>query len=413
MELSSFHLQSLFVRATEGILVTNSRGIMELVNPAAELIFGYKEDELIGKPVELLIPERFHAHHTGLRQEFYSHPSHREMGTGRDLFGRKKDGTDIPVEISLSHYKVGDELFVTAFIVDITRRKEAEQRVIQKQKELERVTNQIRKLNTELELRVEERTHILKEALQKLEQSQNELHKSLDKERQLNEIKSRFVSMASHEFRTPLSAVLSSASLLSRYTGADEQAKRDRHINRIKDSVKHLNDILEDFLSLGKLDEGRIEADLSSFNLSELVEEIMADMSLLLKKGQQLNCNCEGEIPVYSDKRLLKNIMINLVSNAIKFSGENSPIDILIDAAVPEAVIRIRDHGIGISKEDQKHLFSSFFRGSNAANIQGTGLGLHIVKRYVDLLTGTVHLQSEQGAGTTVTVRFPITKNNT
>ena len=132
---------------------------------------------------------------------------------------------------------------------------------MKKQNELEKVTFEIRKLNTELEKKVDERTHILKEALEKLEQSQSELHDALDKEKQLNEIKSRFVSMASHEFRTPLSAVLSSAALLSKYTKEDDQEKRNKHIDRIKDSVKHLNDILEDFLSLGKLDEGRITAD--------------------------------------------------------------------------------------------------------------------------------------------------------
>ena len=136
-----------------------------------------------------------------------------------------------------------------------------------KQNELEKVTFEIRKLNTELEKKVDERTHILKEALEKLEESQTELHEALDKEKQLNEIKSRFVSMASHEFRTPLSAVLSSAALLSKYVKEEEQEKRNKHIDRIKDSVKHLNDILEDFLSLGKLDEGRISTDPSEFNL--------------------------------------------------------------------------------------------------------------------------------------------------
>lgn len=408
MDLSTFHLQSLFVHATEGIIFTNSRGEIELANPYAEKIFGYSTEELIGKPVEILIPQRYHHHHADLRNEFYKKPSHREMGSGRDLFGKKKDGSDIPVEVSLSHYRQDDQLYVIAFVVDITKRKEAEQGLLHKQRELERVSNEIRKLNTELELRVEERTYILKEALQKLEHSQNELHKSLDKERQLNEIKSRFVSMASHEFRTPLSAVLSSASLLSKYTNTEEQQKRDKHINRIKDSVKHLNDILEDFLSLGRLDEGRIEADPTRFDLNELVRETIGNLQLILKKGQNIRCNCDGERMILADKKLLKNIFINLLSNASKFSPENSSIEIDLDTDTRFASLQITDHGIGISYEDQKHLFSSFFRGSNAANVQGTGLGLHIVKRYVDLMGGTVHLQSEQDKGTSVTVRFPV-----
>ena len=152
----------------------------------------------------------------------------------RDLFALKKNGEEFPVEISLSHYRKDNELFVIAFIVDITLRKEVEQNLVKKQNELEKVTYEIRKLNTELEKKVDERTHILKEALEKLEQSQTELHEALDKEKQLNEIKSRFVSMASHEFRTPLSAVLSSASLISKYTKEDDQEKRDKHIDRIK-----------------------------------------------------------------------------------------------------------------------------------------------------------------------------------
>jgi signal transduction histidine kinase len=156
---------------------------------------------------------------------------------------------------------------VIAFVVDITHRKEIERSMLHQQKQLEKVTNDIRRMNTELEGKVEERTIILKEALQRLEQSQAELSEALDKERQLNEIKSRFVSMASHEFRTPLSSVLSSASLIGKYTTTEQQANRDKHVNRIKESVKHLNDLLEDFLSLGKLDEGKIGAQKGLFQL--------------------------------------------------------------------------------------------------------------------------------------------------
>lgn len=404
------HLASLFTYATEGIILANNKGNIVLINPAAEKMFGFSSTELENQPIETLIPERFKHHHMDLRNGFYAAPSNREMGQGRELYGRRKDGVEIPVEVSLSHYRYDDELFVIAFLVDITRRKEIEQNLLNKQRELEKVTNDIRKLNTELELRVDERTHILKEALQKLEESQHELNEALDKERQLNEIKSRFVSMASHEFRTPLSAVLSSASLLSKYTRGEEQEKRDRHITRIKDSVKHLNDILEDFLSLGRLDEGRVAADPSEFNMKEMISETLADMKLLLKPGQSFKTKYEARETLYADKKLLKNILINLLSNAIKFSGENSEIELNASTNNNHAIITIADHGIGISEEDQAHLFSSFYRGSNANNIQGTGLGLHIVKRYIDLMDGAVHLQSEQGKGTAVTINFPCTQ---
>lgn len=407
-------MNSLFENATEGIILTNGRGQIILANPAAMRMFGYAAEELGGNSIEILLPRDTREKHIGLRNGFHQHPQNRSMGSGRDLYACRKDGSVFPVEVSLSHYKKEEETFVIAFVVDISHRKEIENNLVRKQKELESVTHQMRKLNTELERKVDERTYILKEALQKLENSQIELSEALDKERQLNEIKSRFVSMASHEFRTPLSAVLSSASLLSKYTKEDEQEKRDRHINRIKDSVKHLNDILEDFLSLGRLDEGRVAADPAEFNLKELISETLADLKLLLKNGQKFQYVYDGSEIVNADKRLLRNIIINLASNAIKFSGEYTQVEIAVHVNEHNAEIKVIDNGIGISEEDQEHLFSSFFRGSNAANIQGTGLGLHIVKRYTDLMNGTVHLQSKLGLGTTVLITFPTNqqKNN-
>ena len=400
-------MTSLFENATEGILLTNSKGQIILVNPATERLFGYASEELKGKFIEILLPGDVRDRHIEMRDGFYKHLQNREMGSGRDLYASKKDGSVFPVEVSLSHYQKEGETFVIAFVVDISKRTEMQENLIKKQKELEQVTSQIRKMNSELEQKVDERTFILKEALEKLEQSQKELKEALDKERQLNEIKSRFVSMASHEFRTPLSAVLSSASLLSKYTREEEQEKRDRHIKRIKDSVKHLNDILEDFLSLGRLDEGRIGADPSSFNIKETIVETVSDMKLHLKAGQYFSFEFEGIETQHTDKKLLKNILINLLSNAIKFSGEGAEIKLMCQAGEEDTSICIIDQGIGISEKDQKHLFSSFFRGTNANNIQGTGLGLHIVKRYIDLLGGTVNLHSKQNIGTRIEIKFP------
>ncbi len=412
MTIDSTHLTSLFENATEGIILTDGEGKIILVNPAAQRMFGYNADDLIGREIEVLIPDRYKPHHKDLREGFYEHPQNRVMGHGRDLNARRKDGSDMPVEVSLSFYKRKGELFVIAFIVDITERKKIENSVLRQQKELEKMTDDMRKLNTHLEAKVEERTIILKEALQRLEQSQEELSEALNKEKQLSEIKSRFVSMASHEFRTPLSTVLSSASLLSKYTSAEEQDKRNRHIGKIKSSVKHLNDILEDFLSLGKLDEDKVRATPAEFDLKELITETIDEMKGLLKKNQDIRFEYNGIVSVYSDKKLAKNILINLLSNASKFSGEEMPIEIKCNVQNDSAIISVTDHGIGIPKEDQHHLFSSFFRGGNVTNIQGTGLGLHIVKRYIDLLSGRVHLQSELNKGTTVTFQIPINNNN-
>ena len=410
MPIDATHLTSLFENATEGILLTNGEGNIVLVNPAAERVFGYKASELVGKPVEVLLPDNIKPHHRQLRESFYEQPSNRVMGHGRDLYGKRKDGSKIPVEVSLSFYRRENELFVIAFIVDITQRKKIEQNILDQQKELEKMANDMRRLNAQLEAKVEERTVILKEALQKLESSQQELSEALEKEKQLSEIKGRFVSMASHEFRTPLSTVLSSASLLSKYTTTDDQEKRNRHVEKIKNSVNHLNDILEDFLSLGKLNEGKVEINVSEFDLHSFLDDTLDEMKGLLKKGQHFVFNHDGTDQAWSDKKLLKNIIINLVSNASKFSKEDEPIEIKSRITNEAMQLEIKDTGIGISEEDLEHLYSSFYRGKNAVNIQGTGLGLHIVKRYVDLLNGTIEIDSKLGEGSKFCITIPLTK---
>jgi PAS domain S-box-containing protein len=408
MELDKSHITSLFENATEGFVVTNGFGDIVLVNPSACRMFDYSIEELVGQKIEILIPSQYKHSHIGQRDAFYQEPRNRVMGHGRDLHGERKGGKTFPVEVSLSTYRHDGERFVIAFIVDITHRKEIEKNIVLQQLQLERVTNEMRQLNAELEAKVEERTTILKEALQRLEQSQEELSEALDKERQLNEIKSRFVSMASHEFRTPLSTVLSSASLLSKYTTTEDQEKRSRHINKIKASVKHLNDLLEDFLSLGKLDEGKVGAIITEINLVDILNDTIEEMKGLTRDGQQLVYQHQGDEMIESDKKLIKNIMINLVSNAIKFSDPESEIRVTSTVKQSSATISVMDQGIGISPEDQGHLFSTFFRGKNAINIQGTGLGLHIVKRYLDLLGGKVSIQSDLGKGTTITFTIPV-----
>ncbi|WP_207515676.1 sensor histidine kinase [Longitalea luteola] len=407
MNIDATHLTSLFEHATEGIILTNGEGKIILINPAAQRTFGYTENEIIGSLIEVLIPERFSKHHKELRAGFYEQPQHRVMGHGRDLYGRRKDGMEIPVEVSLSFYKRDEELFVIAFIVDITHRKKIEESIQTQQKQLEQMTTDMRKLNAELESKVEERTMILKEALQELEKSQRSLSEALDKEKELNEIKSRFVSMASHEFRTPLSTVLSSAALASKYTQPEDQDKRERHLKRIKDAVKHLNDLLEDFLSLGKLEEGKVQVTTEQIDLKEFLEEVTEEMKTIIKKDQQIHVTCQSEGLFVTDKKLLKNILINLLSNAIKFSGEGSSVWVNADLKNSKLSLLVKDEGIGISEDDQQHMFVSFFRGRNATNIQGTGLGLHIVHRYVGLLQGKISLESKLDKGTTITIELP------
>jgi len=407
MQVDPTHLTALFENATEGIILTNSAGKIVLINPAGQRMFGYSAEEIIGKPIETLVPLKVKHDHVKLREHFYDHPQNRVMGHGRDLFGRRRDNSELPVEVSLGFYNKNGELFVIAFVVDITTRKNIETNLLAQKKELGTLAMAMQRLNAELEAKVEERTLILKEALEKLEESQKELNDALEKEKQLSELKSGFVSLASHEFRTPLSTILSSASLISRYPERGEQDKREKHVKRIKDSVRHLNNILEDFLSLGKLDDGKIQAHPEMFLVDEFLKQVLDEFSGTEQPGQQLLLENYATGSFCSDKRIIRNILINLVGNAIKFSGDNSKIKIVASYAKETLSLSVEDEGIGISQADQEHLFTSFFRGKNAANIEGTGLGLHIVKRYLDLLNGTLTLKSELNEGTIITCTFP------
>jgi len=407
IESDQSQTNALFEHATEGIILTNGKGEIVLINPAALNLFHFEKDELLGKSIEILIPQRLGGAHVKYREGFYKAPSNRSMGHGRDLKAKTREGTEFPVEVSLSYYKQKDEFFVIAFIVDITARKQYEHELVQRKEQLENITTDIRLLNAELENKVDERTMILTEALQQLEQSQQELSETLNKEKELNEIKSRFVSMASHEFRTPLSTVLSSAALIAKYTKEEEQANRDKHVKRIKESVKHLNDLLEDFLSLGKLEEGKVKTEFAFFNAKDFINEVTEEMKPVLKPNQFIKFTFAGADNFFTDKRLVKNILINLLSNAIKFSKEGDEIKLECNNTAGQLVIHVIDKGIGISREDQQHLFTSFFRGNNAGTIPGTGLGLHIVKRYASLLKGEIELESAVGVGTTITVTIP------
>jgi PAS domain S-box-containing protein len=407
MRADPTHLTALFENATEGIILTNGVGNIVLINPAGDRMFGYDVNELIGKPIEILVPVNVRHDHTALRKGFYLKPQNRVMGHGRDLHARRKDGSELSVEVSLGFYEKDNEMFVIAFIVDITTRKNNERNLQAQQKELENMAVAMQKLNAELEMKVGERTIILKEALEKLEESQQELHAALKKEKDLGELKSSFVSLASHEFRTPLSTILSSAALVSRYPDLTDQDKREKHVKRIKDSVKHLNQILEDFLSLGKLNDGKTSAQPENFDVGYFLSQVIDEFEGTEKPGQQIVLKNQSTGTFNSDKKIIRNIVINLIGNAIKFSGANSRIDIVARIKNTKLEISVSDQGIGISPSDQEHLFSSFFRGKNAANIEGTGLGLHIVKRYLELVGGRIRLESELNRGTTFECLFP------
>lgn len=249
---------------------------------------------------------------------------------------------------------------------------------------------------------------IVTERTFELKQAHVELEKALEKEKQLNELKSRFLSMASHEFKTPLTSILSSASLIEKYTEASAQSMRQKHVDRIKSSVVNLTNILNDFLSIEKIESGLIKHDIAELSLDEFINSLIDELAPLLHKNQVIKYEHNGNLKIYVDQHLLKNVLINLLSNAIKYSLDGK--DIIIKSRCEENKLKIDviDEGIGIPDEDKIHMFERFFRAGNASNIQGTGNGLTIVKRYLDLLGGSINFESEIDKGTRFFVEIPV-----
>lgn len=392
--------KAFFDYASIGIIMVNSRLEILLANQFAGKIFGYESSELLGERIDILIPGRFHTAHESHREKYLINPQNRPMGLGEDLFGKRKDGSEFPVEISLGPYKLNGDVYIISFISDITVRKSNEDSIV--------------KLNEELERKVLARTEDLDDAIKKLqrqvketEAARVELTKSLDKEKELNTLKSRFVSMASHEFRTPLSTITSSAYLLQKYVTTEDQPKREKHLERIFTSVNTLNDILEDFLSVGKIEEGKTAVKYLELNIVDILQGLINQISPILKKNQNIVYVHHGPELINTDPALLKHIVINLISNAIKFSNENSTIEIKSINTDESWFLHIQDQGIGISESDQRNLYERFFRGNNASHIQGTGLGLHIVAKYVQLMKGEIVCHSMVDKGSEFVVCFP------
>ena len=374
----------LFMTAAEGLVVIDQNGMIIMQNPSLGRMFGYGEDELVGQRLEQLLPASMHKKHEAHRASYDKRPVQRSMGIGMHLRGQRRDGSVFPVEVSLNHFQVGDKRYVMALVSDITLRFKAEE--------------ELRRTNEELEDRVEQRTAELRAA-------EDSLRGSLEKEKELHALKSRFVAMASHEFRTPLSTIMSSVDLIARYTGGEE--KVEKHVTRIRTKVRELTAMLNEFLSLERIEEGQVLVNNCTFDIVHHCIEQLEELRGLAKPGQSIEYDHTGEErTVCTDRQMLGHVITNLVTNAVKYSPENAPIHMRTRLAGGRLTIEVADQGMGIPAEDQQHLFERFFRGSNVMTIQGTGLGLNIVKRYIDMLGGTITFRSGPG-GTVFTVDVP------
>ena len=401
-------LNILLGAVSEGVIIVDEHQKIVKANESVEQIFGYGKNELLNKPLNTLIPPNYRSAHKVHFASFIDQNGFRQMGHGGNFFGIRKDGNIFPLEIGLNNFSIRQNNFVMAIIADITNRK---------QQELER-----QKLNEKLELEVRKRTKDFEEAITDLKKLNIKLEKenikrikaekeakmALKKEKELNDLKTKFLSLVSHEFKTPLSAILTSSILLGKYGLTEQQPKRDKHIKTITEEVHYLNNILNDFLSVEKLDKGQYKYKFNEFKLSKVVNEVIYNANMLLKEGQVITYPKDiDDLSIDQDEKVLELALTNVINNAIKYSPENSTITIDISQDEQMTTFQIKDQGIGIPKQDQKNIFNRYFRAENALFTEGTGIGLNIVKGHLENLKGNITFKSKEAIGSTFILKLP------
>lgn len=480
---------------SEGIIVVDTKQVIMATNSAAEEMFGYDRDELIGKHLDTLIPQRYQRHHNHHVDSFIKKSEKRQMGHGRDLHGIRKNGEEFSVEAGLNPFELFGSTYVMALIIDITERKMREKELSHWARIFDESLNEIYVFDTEslrfsnvnkeaqrnigytmeematmtpvdikpkfdksefqnliapllegkkaklkfetvhcrkdgttypvevhlqpsamgkknvfvaIILDITERKNYTLKLEKTVEDRTKQLREALIKEKELNELKTRFLSLVSHEFKTPLSAILTSVTLLGKYTLTEQQEKRDKHVTTIRNKVKYLNTILNDFLSVERLESGKVNYKVEDFPLSKIVNEVIYNANMLLKTGQRIRYpeNIDDLIVAF-DEKTLELVLSNLIHNAIKYSPEDSTIDLLVEKDEDRLWLKIVDEGIGIPKSDQKHIFNRYFRAENALLTQGTGIGLNIAKQHLENLGATLEFFSEENKGSTFIVNIP------
>jgi two-component system, LuxR family, sensor kinase FixL len=388
-------LKAIIENAIDGIIVIDEDGYILLVNPSACSLFGYTTKELYGENIGMLMPPPDSDLHNEYLQRYRRTKQPHIIGIGREVMGQKKNRSLFPVRLAVSEVKYYGKSGYVGIIHDVSLEKEAEMKLQQH--------------NSELESVIDERTRFLQNMVQTLEQTKEEVKASLSREKEFNQLKTRFVSMASHEFRTPLSSILLSASLVEHYYDRLDKGKIFLHLEKIKSAVNSLAEILNDFLSVEKIESGKLIAVRTNFDIKKLCGEIVEEMQMQAKSHQKIDYIHVGKVStICLDNNLLRHCLINLISNAIKYSCGEKVIEVKTEVIKSKCRIVVKDNGIGIPKQDQVHLFEAFFRAQNTIDIEGTGLGLNIVKRYTDLMNGQISFESSENIGSVFTLTFPV-----
>lgn len=368
-----------------GVLLINQKGIVLEFNKSSLLLLNQTSKKLENNKLSEVLPKTYRIQFEEYFKNCFDVKT-KKYGKFEIVLKSKSSVKILEIDCNQNFYSDEDhEMYTICLINDITQRKKIE-------KELER----------------QKKTKDL-------------IIEKLEREQELSDMKSRFISIASHEFRTPLAGILSSVDLIERYLKNDanmwskfmHQAKIDSHIQKINTSIKTLTATLNQFLSLGQLEEGKIEYQEEVFDLQEMLENHIEEFSGLTRNNQHIHyIHKSKKTTVCLDRNILRHVMNNLMSNAVKYTGENKNIHISSNIKKNSIEIVVKDEGMGIPLEDQKNLFRRFFRAKNATNLQGSGLGLNIVKKYVELMNGTISFKSKEYKGTSFTLNFTVDKFN-
>lgn len=374
--------KSIFEKAAEGIVAINHAGIIVLSNRSLCQMFGYQSEELIGKPLSILLPANVHKRHEKHVEGFFMNIEARKMNAdAREFSGVKKDGSPFQVEVSLSSALIENEIHAIGFVVDITEKVKAEN-------ELKRVESEFR---IDLENKVKERT-------KELQATQTILAESLQKEKELSQLKSRFVATASHEFRTPLTVIQSSVALLDLMKDQmplDLQNLVDRVHKDVEFQIEKMTELMDDVLDLSKIKDGNIEPKFEWVNLSIICEQLVKKYNRIQNNGFQMLTTSEGNMrKIFLDKKLISHALNNIISNAFKFSISSQKLNLHLSYTELSVTVIISNVGLGIPAEEISSIFDPFMRGSNVKGIPGSGFGLSLSKEYIEKNKGEISVNS-------------------